>query len=172
MDERLNLQVFQTQLAERIKGAGKRDTEAAKLGFLAGGLHWLTALDQVAEVVTVQRLARAPWTQPWFLGAAGVRGAIYGCTDLAAFLGVAPLLEQDEIRLLLANVRFGVQAAFRIERPLGLRNTARMTPVQDAAVALGVLGRFEDEEGVVWQEISLEQLLAEPRLLLVQGSTT
>ncbi|MDD4880715.1 MAG: chemotaxis protein CheW, partial [Gallionellaceae bacterium] len=84
MEESLTLREFQTRLAERLKGAASQDGATAKLGFVAGGRHWLTALDQVGEVVTVTRLARAPWTRPWFIGVASVRGAIYGCTDLAA----------------------------------------------------------------------------------------
>jgi twitching motility protein PilI len=168
MEERLNLREFQSRLAERLKGAASRDGETAKLGFIAGGRHWLTGLDQVGEVVTVARLARAPWTQPWFLGVAGVRGSIYGCTDLAAFLGVAEPEHPDEIRLLLANARFGAHAAFRIDQPLGLRNAAGMTRLPQADAGESWLqARFVDADGVEWTEIALENLLAEPRFLRV-----
>lgn len=168
MEERINLREFQARLAERLKGAADRDGEAAKLGFLAGGRHWLSGLDQVGEVVTVARLARAPWTRPWFLGVAGVRGAIYGCTDLAAFLGVAPPETRDEIRLLLANARFGMHAAFRIDQVLGLRDTTTMTQVPPTDdVAAWEAARFVDGEGVTWTEVSLENVLADPRFLLV-----
>lgn len=168
MEERLNLREFQTRLAERLKGAGNRDGDSAKLGFVAGGRHWLTALDQVGEVVTVTQLARAPWTRPWFLGVAGVRGAIYGCTDLAAYLGVAAAETPEEIRLLLANARFGAHAAFRIDQALGLRNTANMTrlPPGDGGEPWR-LARFVDGDGTEWTEIELETLLAEARFLRV-----
>ncbi|MDD5367018.1 MAG: chemotaxis protein CheW [Gallionellaceae bacterium] len=168
MEESLTLREFQTRLAERLKGAASQDGATAKLGFVAGGRHWLTALDQVGEVVTVTRLARAPWTRPWFIGVASVRGAIYGCTDLAAYLGVAPAGAPDETRLLLANARFGAHAAFRIDQALGLRNVAGMTPVplvDDHAPWL--LARFVDGEGIEWTEIALENLLAEPRFVQV-----
>lgn len=168
MEEHLNLREFQTRLAERLKGAASRDGENAKLGFVAGGRHWLTALDQVGEVVTVTRLARAPWVRPWFLGVAGVRGAIYGCTDLAAYLGVAPAETPEEIRLLLANARFGAHAAFRIDQALGLRNVAGMTRMDDAAEAEPWLqARFVDDQGIEWTELALGKLLAEPRFLQV-----
>jgi len=168
MEERLNLREFQSRLAERLKGAANRDGETAKLGFVAGGQHWLTGLDQVGEVVTVARLARAPWTQPWFLGVAGVRGAIYGCTDLAAFIGIAPPAAPDEIRMLLANARFGAHAAFRIDQALGLRNIAGMTrqPNQDDGTAW-LLARYVDGDGIEWTEIALDKLLDEPRFLRV-----
>lgn len=168
MEERLNLREFQSRLAERLKGAASRDGETAKLGFLAGGRYWLIALDQVAEVVTVTRLARAPWTQPWFLGVAGVRGGIYGCTDLAAFIGVAQAATPDEIRMLLANARFGAHAAFRIDQALGLRNTAGMTRLPDPDDGPAwLLARHVDGDGIEWTEIALDKLLAEPRFLRV-----
>jgi twitching motility protein PilI len=168
MEERINLREFQSRLAERLKGAASRTGETAKLGFLAGGRHWLTGLDQVGEVISVNRLARAPWTQSWFLGIAGVRGAIYGCTDLAAYLGVAAPETPDEVRLLLANARFGAHAAFRIDQALGLRNTAEMTALPPAgASAPWLVTRFVDGDAVEWTEIALEHVLAEPRFLRV-----
>lgn len=168
MEERLNLREFQSRLAERLKESSEQGGAAAKLGFLAGGRHWLVALDQVSEVVTVSRLARAPWTQPWFLGVAGVRGTIYGCTDLAAFLDIAPAAIPEEVRLLLANERFGAHAAFRIDQALGLRNTAGMAQANRPADAPAwLLAQFADADGVAWTEINLEYLLAEPRFLRV-----
>lgn len=168
MEERINLREFQTRLAERLKGAAERNGETAKLGFIAGGRHWLTGLDQVGEVVSVNRLARAPWTRPWFIGVAGVRGAIYGCTELAGFLGVPSAAASDEVRLLLANARFGMHAAFRIDQALGLRDTRAMTRMPPADDQAGwELARFVDGEGVAWTEIALENLLADPRFLRV-----
>lgn len=167
MDERLNLREFQHRLAERLKGAAAGEGGGAKLGFVAGGRHWLVALDQVSEVVTVNHLARAPWVQPWFLGVAGVRGAIYGCTDLAGFLGIAPPETPEDIRMLLANARFDAHAALRIDQALGLRNIAGMTrrPAVDAPD--WQLDAYLDEQGVEWTEISLDKLLADPRFLRV-----
>jgi twitching motility protein PilI len=168
MAERLDLHEFQTRLAERLKGSADRDVESSRLGFLAGGRHWLIALDQVGEVVTVSKLAKAPWTQPWFIGVAGVRGTIYGCTDLAAYLGVAPAESPEEVQLLLAGARFGAHAAFRIDRALGLRNTGAMTQaVSQELTEPWRLGAYIDAEGTEWQEISLEQLLTEADFLRV-----
>lgn len=168
MEERLNLREFQTRLAERLKGAARQDGESSKLGFVAGGKYWLTDLDQVSEVVSVDRFSRAPWAQPWFLGVAGVRGTIFGCTDLGAFLGISEPAALEENRLLLAHPRFGAHAALRIEQALGLRNTTGMKrlPSEDTA-APWVLATYEDHGGAVWTEISIELLLASPRFLQV-----
>lgn len=167
-EERLNLREFQARLAERIEGAAAQAGEGAKLGFVAGGRHWLTGLDQVGEVVTVSSLARAPWSRPWFLGAAAVRGALYGCTDLAAYLGIAAPEAPEEIRLLLCNERFGAHTAFRIEQALGLRNLADMTArPPEAGDAAWLRARHVDADGREWTEIELEALLREPRFLSV-----
>ena len=168
MEERLNLREFQSRLAERLKGVAGKAVDASKLGFLAGGRHWLVDLGQVSEVVTVSRVARASWAQPWFIGAAGVRGSIYGCTDLAAYAGLRYNDLPDEIRLLLANVGLGAHAAFRIDRALGLRNVSSMRREPDLPDgAAWVVARYEDGDGVEWQEISFDRLVSEPRFLQV-----
>jgi twitching motility protein PilI len=168
MEERVSLREFQSRLADRLKTVATQPGEAAKLGFVAAGQHWLVNLDQVSEVVTVGRLARAPWTQSWFLGVAGVRGTIYGCTDLAAYLDLTPGEPRDEIRLLLANARFGAHAAFRIDQALGLRTISGMQRLPpDSAGKFCDVARFEDGDGLVWREISFERLLADPAFLQV-----
>jgi len=168
MEERLNLREFQSRLAERLKAVSEKPGEVSKLGFMAAGKHWLVNLDQVSEVVTVPRLTRTPWTQPWFIGVAGVRGTIYGCTDLAAFVGMAAGEQRDEIRLLLVNPRFGAHAAFRIDQALGLRSVAgmRLLPMDNNSAPWDV-ARYEDGDGVAWQEISFDRMLAEPRFFQV-----
>ena len=68
MEERLNLREFQTRLAERLRNAAEKSGENAKLGFLAGGRHWLTDLDQVGEVGAMDaaqtRALRGPRADP------------------------------------------------------------------------------------------------------------
>jgi len=168
MEERVSLREFQAKLAERLKAVAEQPGEAAKLGFMAAGQHWLVDLDQVSEVVTVPRLTPAPWTQPWFLGVAGIHGTIYACTDWAAFMALPAGVPGNEIRLLLANPRFGAYAGFRIDRALGLRNAAgmRRLPVAETA-APWEIARFGDGEGLIWREVNFGRLLAEPRFLQV-----
>lgn len=168
MKDRIGLREFQARLAERLQNVGSQTGEAAKLGFLAGGKHWLTSLDQVGEVVTVPRLARAPWTLPWFIGVTSVRGTIFGCTDLAVFLGAGPAETGDDIRLLLANARFGAHAAFRIRQVLGLRDVASMQRQSDAVGGASWQGAvYADADGVIWQEIIFERLLSSQAFLQV-----
>jgi twitching motility protein PilI len=163
MEDKQNLRDFQAQLAERLKGAQQQARVSSKLGFVAGGRNWLTDLNQVNEVVTAARLTPVPWAKPWFLGVVSVRGVIYGCTDLAAFLDLAAPSEREENRLLLAHPRHGVNAALAIEQAVGLRSvqTYTCTPRTEFDPAW-VLAHWEDAEGGIWTEMSIEQLVVSP----------
>ncbi|HNQ05036.1 MAG TPA: chemotaxis protein CheW [Thiobacillaceae bacterium] len=163
---RENLRDFQARLAERLKVAETRGTIHPKLGFLAGGHHWMVNLDQVNEVVTVPLLTQAPWARPWFVGVASVRGVIYGCVDLAAYAGVAEPLPRGESRLLLAHPRFGMNVALRVERALGLRPEQDLVPEPPPADSpTWMLRHWRDSTGVVWTEISVEDLVRTPHFL-------
>ena len=109
-------------------------------------------------MVTVPNLTEAPWAQPWFVGVASVRGALYGCTDLAAFLGLAEPMPAGESRLLLVHPRFGVNAALRIERALGLRALSDLSPVplpQNAAA--WEISHWLGADDQSWAEISMQE---------------
>jgi hypothetical protein len=114
-----SLRDFQAQLAERLSSAAQAGQAASKLGFLAGGRYWLVDLTEIDEVVTVTQMTPVPRAKPWFLGLTNLRGLIYGCTDLAAFLGLGQSSAQGEYRLLIAAPRFGVNAALCIDRDPG-----------------------------------------------------
>lgn len=163
-EPKLSLRDFQTRLAERLRNAAQTPGTASKLGFLAGDRHWLTDLEQINEVVTVPSVTPVPWAKPWFTGAASVRGAIYGCMDLAAFLAVAKPLEDEECRLLLLHPRYGVNAALRIQQPLGLRSLTGMKrlPLAAADNADTLQAKWLDPEGISWLELDVEQLIAKP----------
>lgn len=167
MQEKPSLREFQSQLAEKLK-LSEVSRVVSKLGFLAGDHHWLVDLDQVNEVVTVSGLTEAPWVQPWFVGVASVRGVLYGCIDLAAFMGLAEPMPAGESRLLLLHPRFGLNAALRIDRPLGLRVLAGLQaePLLPGADAW-LIARWRDADGQLWDEISMQTLAESPAFLNV-----
>jgi twitching motility protein PilI len=163
---RENLRDFQNRLAQKLEAAQANSGATSKLGVIAGGRHWLVSLDQVNEVVTVPQLAEVPWSKPWFVGVASVRGVVYGCVDLAAYAGIAEPLPKGESRLLLVHPRFGVNAALRVERALGLRTVKELAPEAAAADAPDwVLGRWRAPDGEFWTEISMEKLVSTPAFL-------
>lgn len=161
----LSLREFQAQLAERLRSVARSEA-ASKLGFLAGGRTWLTELTQLNEVVSVTEIIPVPWAKPWFLGLANVRGVIYGCTDLAGFMGLDQDHARGESRLLLAHPRFGINAALRVERTLGLRNPAQMSQeITPPDAPPWVQALWRDAEGQVWTELNVERLVAAPQFL-------
>ncbi|PIV87506.1 MAG: twitching motility protein PilI [Hydrogenophilales bacterium CG17_big_fil_post_rev_8_21_14_2_50_63_12] len=166
MRDKQSLRDFQAQLAEKLKAAQTATGPSSKLGFIAGGRHWLVSLEQINEVVTVPELLAVPWAQPWFSGVASVRGALYGCTDLGAFLKLSGALPRGEAHLLLAHPRFGVNAALRIERTLGLRAVDGLLsePAPDTA-SPWVSAHWRGLDGQVWAELNLEKLVAAPVFL-------
>ncbi len=166
MKDKQSLRDFQTQLADKLKAAQAATGPSSKLGFIAGGRHWLVSLEQIEEVVTVPELIAVPWAQPWFSGVASVRGALFGCTDLGAFLNLAEALPPGESHLLLSHARFGVNAALRIERTLGLRpvdNLARQA-MPDAATPWS-RGQWRGLDDQIWTELDVEQLVTSPTFL-------
>jgi len=155
-----SLRDFQAKLAERLSSAAQTGQTASKLGFLAGGQYWLADLTEIDEVVSVNQLTPVPRAKPWFLGLANLRGLIYGCTDLAAFLGLGQTSGCNEYRLLIAAPRFGVNAALCIDRTLGLRSPAQMTALPDATEAVEwARKRWQDAEGLEWTELDIGQLV-------------
>lgn len=166
VEPKLSLREFQTRLAERLKHAGEQTGAASKLGFIAGGRHWLSDLEQINEVVTVSGLTSVPWSKPWFVGVASVRGAIYGATDLAAYFGLASPLDGDECRLLLTHPRYGVNAALRIAQPLGLRSVAAMKEIDSPMTTEPAIGgAWLDQDGIEWIGLDVERLVTDPRFL-------
>jgi twitching motility protein PilI len=166
IEPKLSLRDFQTQLADRLKNASRQTSAASKLGFIAGGRYWLIDLQQINEVVTVGGLTPVPWSKPWFVGVASVRGAIHGITDLAAFFDLAPRLEADDCRLLLVHPRYGLNAALRIEQPLGLRSVASMKPIHAPLPGMAaVTGGWLDQDGIEWIGLDIERLVADPEFL-------
>ena len=166
MADKQSLRDFQTQLAEKLKAAQVATGPSSKLGFVAGGRNWLVGLEQINEVVSVPELIAVPWAQPWFAGVASIRGALYGCTDLGAFLNLSEVLPQSEAHLLLAHPRFGVNAALRIERTLGLRAVENLMPESVPDVASPwIAAHWRSLDGQAWAELDVEKLVSAPAFL-------
>lgn len=165
MAHKQSLRDFQTQLAEKLKAAQAATGPSSKLGFIAGGRHWVVGLDQINEVVTAAELIAVPWAKPWFSGVASVRGALFGCTDLGAFLQLGDPLPPGETHLLLAHPRFGVNAGLRIERTLGLRPLDSLAPADVAADSPWSLGVWRGVDGQLWNELNVEKLVTSPAFL-------
>jgi twitching motility protein PilI len=181
MAKRISLREFQQNLSERLVSARRGEGGRALLGVesgsddLPGGSHWLIDLADSGEVSPLPELTPAPLTKPWFSGIANIRGVLYSVVDFAAWRGGAPTPINAQSRLLLVGARHGINTALLVRRALGLRpqmqlhaaadpgHPAGTHDVGDAAPWLG--GRFTDAQDVIWTQLRIPALLADPNYL-------
>lgn len=155
----VSLQQFQEALSKRIGAAASVVQKDLRLGIRVGSQHWLLALPDAGEVIPVPAMTSVPRTKPWMLGLANVRGRLHAVTDLAAFFGETPTQVHPRSRLLLVGQRYGSNAAILVDRVLGLKSIAELSP-QPSADDEWVVKEYSDEQGQHWRELALSQLLS------------
>ena len=73
------------------------------LSYRVGELQFVTAMDQISEVVPSAPFAVVPRTQTWLRGIANVRGRLLTVIDLQDFLGMGPVNADQYARLIVIN---------------------------------------------------------------------
>lgn len=177
MAERETLQELQTRLASRLQAAQTAGPSVHWLAIEAGGGRYLVPLGQAGEIFPWTDVQATPYTRPWFLGVANLRGELCGVVDLAQFLAdQAPPAPRGatalaEANLLTFNTALQINCALVIDRLVGLRGAdafAQSEPPREDAPAY--LGRtFTDAAGAPWQEIQLQALAQTPRFLAIDA---
>ena len=127
MANREALRELQSRLASRLQAARTEGVQASWLAVESAGARYLFPLAQSGEIFPFANAQAVPYTQPWFLGVANLRGGLYGVVDLAGFVaGGAPAMRSDatraESRLVALNSMLEVNCALLIDRLAGLRN--------------------------------------------------
>jgi twitching motility protein PilI len=166
MAQRISLRDYQMELAARLR-ARESGATASKLALQAGADGWLVELTEASEIIPVPGVSPVAQTKPWFKGVANVRGNLYSVVDFPAFLGGAPVSLTDQSRLLLIGQRFRTGAALLVDRSLGLRNAAKLKPIEARSQAVWVKAEYEDEDGRAWRELDLGQLVQHEEFLNV-----
>jgi twitching motility protein PilI len=169
---RIDLRLFQQELATRLASKTTAQVESSRLGLNCAGERWLIRLADAAEVVAVPPLAAVPLTQPWFLGLANIRGNLYSVVDMARFLGreaAVPHGGSGQSRIILFGSRAGdMNVGVVVQGVLGLRNIAELAPAPSVTDAPAWYGqRWTDPDGGTWQEFDLARLAADPVFLRV-----
>lgn len=170
MAEKLSLRDYQRDLAERLRAAeGTRS--ASMLALQVGEEGWLVDLADAGEVLPVPPITSVPLTRPWFKGMTNIRGNLFSVVDFPAFVGKPGVAVTHESRLLLIGERFRMGSALLVDRSLGLRNPAQLTPKardEGAAAATPWLkGEYSDQEGRLWKELDINQLVQHQDFLAV-----
>lgn len=163
-----SLQELQKRLAQRLLAARTDNAQAAQwLAVQAGGRHYLIPLAQAGEIYPWQGVQPVPYAQAWFLGVANVRGSLLGVIDLPALLGHPVERTQQSLQdtsLLVINPALQVNAALVVDRLLGLRNADNLQP----CTATENPGQcYQDGQGQIWQELSLQALVQSAEFLRV-----
>jgi len=175
MANREALRELQSRLASRLQAARSEGVQAAWLAVEAAGNKYLFPLSQAGEIFPYASTQGVPYTHPWFLGVANLRGGLYGVVQLSAFAtGVPTALAATEAariqsRLVAFNELLEVNCALLVDRLAGLRGaeafTASEPPGAEAPAWLGHL--FTDAAGERWQEVNLQALSQQPQFLSI-----
>jgi len=175
MADRDALRAFQSRLASRLQAARTSGVSASWLAVEAGASKYLFPLGHAGEIFPWTPPQPVPYTEPWFLGVANLRGGLYGVVELSTFAsGVAPAVVLNEAaraqsRLVALNELLEVNCALLIDRLVGLRGveafTASQPPDGDAPVWFG--HSYTDAAGARWQEINLQTLSQQPQFLSI-----
>jgi twitching motility protein PilI len=164
MAEKLSLRDYQRDLAERLRAA-EGSQNVSMLALQVGEQGWLVDLADAGEVIPVPSITPVPLTRAWFKGVTNIRGNLYSVVDFPAFLGGNPVSVAGESRLLLIGERFRLGSALLVDRSLGLRNPAQLTPRPKDSQSPWVKAEYVDQEGRVWQELDVPQLVQQPDFL-------
>ncbi|RYF34066.1 MAG: chemotaxis protein CheW [Comamonadaceae bacterium] len=175
MANRDALRAFQSRLASRLQAAKTSGVSASWLAVEAGDAKYLFPLGHAGEIFPWTPPQAVPYTEPWFLGVANLRGGLYGVVQLSSFASGAamPLAASEaaraQSRMVALNELLEVNCALLIDRLVGLRGveafTASEPPGADAPSWLG--HAYTDAAGERWQEINLQALSQQPRFLSI-----
>lgn len=167
---KIGLRQFQESVVAKLQAMaqGGAASPASKLGMQVGEQYWVVDLADVGEVVPPPEIVAVPLTQPWFAGAANVRGNLYSVVDFSAFCGNEPVGIGSDIRIVLANAKFGVNSGLLVNRLLGLRHPEQLQPTDlKAGAPPWVRGEFTDADGRHWQELNMQALVNDAGFLQV-----
>ncbi len=71
---KLDLRVFQQELAARLASKTAAQVESSRLGFRCAGAQWLIRLPDASEVIPLPTIAAVPYTKSCIIGVANLRG--------------------------------------------------------------------------------------------------
>jgi twitching motility protein PilI len=175
MANRQSLKELQERLAQRLTAARSEAATASWLAVEAGGQAYLFPLVQAGEIFPWGGVRAVPYTKPWYLGVAALRGGLQGVVDIASLLGrvgrataVGDRVTSDS-RLVSLHTALGVNAVLLIDRLLGLRQPSGFTGEGDPPEGMPpcVTRVLKDNEGRSWFELDLQALAGDPEFLAI-----
>ncbi len=173
MSNKQALRDFQQRLAQRLQAAKAQTTSVRWLAVDCAGLGVLLPLQQASEIFSPVPMTPVPYTAPWMLGVANLRGGLHAVVDLAQFLGLRPTIRSEGGRLVSLAGELNFNCALLVDRLLGLRGEEQMRAVSDSSASRPHFApeQRQDEQGRKWQVLDLELLTRfEPFLNIVAAA--
>lgn len=176
MAKRQSLKDLQERLAQRLTAAKTEVSTASWLAVEAGGQRYLLPLVQSGEIFPWSPVQYVPYTKPWYVGVASLRGGLHGVVDLALLVSreARPAQSVDEritsdARLVSLHAALGINAVLWIDRLLGLRNPTMFSSLGERPEGAPVYftNRLIDHQGLSWQELDLQALTAETEFMTI-----
>lgn len=167
------LRDLQSRLAERLRAARSQVRGQSWLAIECGGRGFLLPLREAGEIFALAPIVPVPYTSPWFLGVANLRGHLHGVVDLAGFLGIKTHdTGREQSRLVGFNQALDINCVLMVDRLSGLRSDDELTPEPPdlGAPRPGFAGaNLRDASGRLWQELKLSALAGDEAFLKIVG---
>jgi twitching motility protein PilI len=179
MAKRQSLKELQERLAQRLTAAKTEASTATWLAVEVGGDRFLLPLVQSGEIFPWTSVQAVPYTKPWYVGVASLRGGLHGVVDLLRLMRPAAFVPpavtdriSSDTRLVSLHTALGINAVLWIDRLLGLRNPAMFGAI--APRPEGAPDYFArcmiDHQGQTWQELDLQALASDTGFLAIAAA--
>lgn len=175
MANREALRELQSRLASRLQTARTEGLGQSWLAVETQGERYLLPLHQSGEIFPWESAHVVPYTQPWFVGVANLRGGLYGVADLAGYIAQARghawarAGARADSYVIALNTALEVNCALLVDRLVGLRSVEYFSrsaaAAPDAPPFFGHV--YHDAAGDAWQEIDLQALSRQPQFLSI-----
>lgn len=151
-------------------------TAASWLAVEVGQARYLLPLSHAGEIFSWVATQVVPYTQPWFLGVANLRGGLYGVIDMGGFVRGRAGAQRHEAqlaqcRLVALNPVLDMNCVLLVDKLLGLRSVesflASSSAPEGAPAYFGHI--YTDSEGAHWQEINLQVLSQQADFLTISA---
>jgi len=166
------LRELQSRLAERLSMAKTQPRGKSWLAVECSGRGFLFPLREAGEIFPLVPLQPVPYSQPWFVGVANLRGHLHGVVDLAAFLGIkTPDSGREQARLVGFNLALDLNCALLVDRLSGLRSEEDLiAQADDGRPRPAFVGAsYLDRAARPWQELDLVELAGDEAFLRIGG---
>ena len=157
------LREYQSSILAKLEEAKKPGAEppAGYLGVVIGSKNVLVNLLEISETLAISHIHRVPVVKPWFLGMANVRGVLYAINDLAQMSEQTFTIISSEARLLLMSEAITTNAAFVVNKIIGLRKLDEMKLREETAEENLYLRAqtYQDRENRIWHMLDCDKLV-------------